>query len=76
MGTMSIWSIVGHYYTMTCLVPIRASTPEVVGQGIIVLRLLEGLLGGAEVVGGIAMWNNACSHPGRLGLLKLLTLSM
>ena len=44
MATMSIWSAAGHYYTVMYLVPIQASTLEVVGQGIIVLRLLEGSL--------------------------------
>ena len=45
METTSIWSIVSHYYTSMCPVTVQASTPEVVDQGIIVLRLLEGLLG-------------------------------
>ena len=48
MGTMSIWSVVGHYYTVMCSVPLQASTPEVVDQGIIVLRSLEGSLGREE----------------------------
>ena len=44
----------GQYNTAMCLVPIQASTLEAVGYGIVDLRLSEGLLGGAEIVGGIA----------------------
>ena len=50
MGTTSIWSTVGQYNTAMCLVPIQASTPEVVGRGIANLRLLEGSLGREESV--------------------------
>ena len=46
MGTMSVWSAIGHYYTATCPVPTQASTPEVVGRGVTVLRFLEGSLCG------------------------------
>ena len=46
MGTISIWSALGHYYNEMYPVPVQASTPEVVGQGITILRLLEGSLGG------------------------------
>ena len=50
MGTMSIQSVVGYYYTVTCLVSVQASTPEVVGWGVAVLRLFEGSLGGGRSV--------------------------
>ena len=75
MGTTFIWSSVGHYYTMMCPVPIQAFTPEVVGRGIAVLRLLEGSLGGTEVIGGIATWSYVCGQPGRLSLFRLIALS-
>ena len=75
MGTMSIWSTVGHYYTTMYPVPVQTSTLEVVDRGIAVLRLLEGSLGGAEVVGGITMWGYVCGQPGKLNLLELLALS-
>ena len=58
-----------------CLVPIQASTLEVVGRGIAVLRSLEGSLGGAEVIRGIATWSYACDKPERLNLLRFLALS-
>ena len=45
------------------------------GSGVIVLRLLKGSLGGAEVIGGIATWSNVCGQLGRLSLLRLLALS-
>ena len=54
MGTTSIWFVVGQYNITMCLVPIQASTLEVVGRGIVDLRLLEGSLGGPEIFGGIA----------------------
>ena len=44
MGTMFVQFTVAHYYTATYLISIQASTPEVVGQGVAVLRLLEGSL--------------------------------
>ena len=75
MGTTSIWSTMGHYHTAICLVPIQASTPEVVDRGITVLRLLEESFRGAEVVVGIATWGYACGQPGGLNLLRLLVLS-
>ena len=46
MGTTSIWSTVGHYYTVMYPILIQASTPKVVDQGIADLRLLEGSLRG------------------------------
>ena len=75
MGTTFIWSTVGHYCPAMCPIPVQASTPEVVDRGIAVLRLLEGSLGGVEVVGGITMWGYVCGQPGRLNLLGLLALS-
>ena len=75
MRTMSIWSIVGHYHTTMCPVPIQGSTLEVVGCGIVDLRLLERLLGEVEVVGRIATWSYACDQPRRLNFLRSLALS-
>ena len=75
MGTTFIWSIVGHYYTSICPVPVQTSTPEMVDQGIAVLRLLKGSLGWAKIVGGIAMSGYVCGQPRRLNLLGLLALS-
>ena len=54
MRTTSIWFDVGQYNIAMCLVPIKASTSEVVGRGIVDLRLLEGSLVGPEIFGGIA----------------------
>ena len=76
MGTTSIWFTVGHCYTAMCPIPIQASTPEIVGRGVPVLRLLEGSLGEAEVIGGIATWSYVYGQPRRLSLLRLLALSM
>ena len=75
MGTMSIWPTVGHYYNAMCLVPIRAYTLEVVDQDIADLRLLEGSLGGAKIIGGITTWGYVCGQPRRLNLIRLLALS-
>ena len=52
----------GHYYIVMCLEPIQASTLQVVDWGITDLRLLEGSLGGAEIVRGIATWGYVCSQ--------------
>ena len=73
MGTTSIWSTMGHYYTAMCLVPIQASTLEVVDQGIAILRLLEGLLRRAEIVGGIAKKGGDCWRDCYIGLCVRLT---
>ena len=50
MGTTSIWSVVGHYNTAMCQMPIQDSTPEVLGRGIAIMKLLEGLLGEERVM--------------------------
>ena len=73
MGATSIWYVVGHYDTVTCPIVVQASILEVVGWGVVVLRLLERSLGGAEIVGWITTWSNTCNQLGILGLLRLLT---
>ena len=54
-----------------CLDFTKASTLEVVGRDIAVLKLLEGSLWMVEAIRGIATWGNGFDQPRRINLCGL-----
>ena len=76
MGSMSIWPTMGCKCTAMCLDFTRASTLEVVGRDIVVLKLSEESLWRVEATERIATWGSGCEQPKRLNLLGFLAPSL
>ena len=62
MGAVPLWSV----KDVLCPTVARTLAPRVASRGKTSLELLEGSLGGEEVVGGIATWGYAYDQPKRI----------